>query len=148
MGLRGVQVGHVFTCAAVCLVIALLGNGCVSGRFTTYAIPMNVTGTVEDGSSGNPLDDVNVSFVSETILHPKSSTVGKATDGKIELEYLLVFCRKERKRNGKWEEPGDQFQIVVSRAGYVPAVFDFALDEIGDEAPYMIELGKVALWRD
>jgi hypothetical protein len=137
-----------FMRATVCFLALLLGAGCVSGRFTTYAIPMKITGTVEDAANGEPLDDVALTFASEAILHPTESTVGMATSGKIDLEYLLGFCRKERMRDGKWEDPGDKFQIVVSREGYVPAVFDFALNEIGEETPYVVGLGKVALWRE
>lgn len=105
-------------------------------------------GTVEDAANGEPLDDVVLTFTSETILYPTESVIGTATGGKIDLEYVLGFCRKEHLRHGAWESPEDKFQIVVTREGYVPAVLDFALNEIGDEAPYLIELGKVALWRN
>lgn len=132
----------------VCLLALILGDGCVSGRFATYSLPINVTGTVEDAANGEPLDDVDLTFTSETILYPTEAAVGTATGSKIDLEYVLGFCRKERMRNGKWEDPGDKFQIVVSREGYIPAVFDFALNELGDETPYLIELGKVALWHN
>lgn len=134
------------TTVAALLLTSGLGSGCVRGMFADYAIPFRITGTVIDATDGNALSDVALTFESETIPYPRDAHVGSSVDGTINMEYLLAFGRKERVPwLGEPRGPQDDFQFVLSRDGYAPAVRRFSLKGFDCSGPYSIDLGEIVL---
>lgn len=133
---------------ATLLAASFLGSGCLAHRHSDFVFPLSITGAVVDAQDGAALSDVYLEFESDSIRYPDESLIGFSADGTIDIDYLLAFGRKQRRGLNGYKSPEDTCRIVLTRDGYVPAVFEFRLNELDGECEHPIDLGNVVLSRD
>ncbi len=128
--------------------IAVLGIGCVT--FLLYRSSFQFHGVVFDQATHAPIYDARIYFVDTGLDDDRSRErvpkwIGRSDgDGQIKTKFDYGYCIRE---GLFFPEPGDSFDIVVSKDGYRSERFSFRLRDLPRDEDFVnqVALGEVFL---